>query len=60
MEELDWEYIGTLFGVMSIGWLVVMPMYWGWKHLNQSMTARVEQSTRLLAECKDPTDRPSL
>lgn len=44
-------YIGALFGVMGVGWLVVVPMYRGWSRLNKRMTDQVEQSTRLIDEC---------
>ena len=43
-------YMGALFGVIGIGWLVVVPMYRGWKHLNREMRERVRKSSRMLAE----------
>jgi len=49
MEAMHWEYIGALGGVIGIGWLVVVPMYRGWKPLNERMTERVRESTTLLA-----------
>ncbi|CAN7308672.1 hypothetical protein LJR290_001581 [Variovorax sp. LjRoot290] len=53
MEPMHWEYIGALGGVIGIGWLVVVPMYRGWKPLNKRMTDRVRETTTLLAalEC---------
>jgi hypothetical protein len=58
MEPMHWEYIGALGGVIGIGWLVVVPMYRGWKPLNKRMTDRVKETTTLLAvlEC-DRVDR---
>jgi hypothetical protein len=51
MEPMHWQYVGALGGVVTIGWLVVVPMYRGWKHLNDKMTARVKRSIRMVAEC---------
>ncbi|CAN7298781.1 hypothetical protein LJR084_001622 [Variovorax sp. LjRoot84] len=53
MEPMHWEYIGALGGVIGIGWLVVVPMYRGWKPLNKRMSDRVRETTTLLAalEC---------
>jgi hypothetical protein len=42
--------MGALGGVIGIGWLVVVPMYRGWNHLNDKMTARVKRSIRMMAE----------
>jgi len=53
MEPMHWQYMGALGGVIGIGWLVVVPMYRGWTHLNDKMTARVDRSIRLLAEAED-------
>ncbi|MGJ7511650.1 hypothetical protein [Variovorax sp. GT1P44] len=53
MEPMHWEYMGALGGVIGIGWLVVVPMYRGWNHLNEKMTGRVKQSIRMMAECED-------
>ena len=49
MEPMHWEYMGALGGVIGIGWLVVVPMYRGWNHLNDKMTARVKRSIRMMA-----------
>jgi hypothetical protein len=54
MEPMHWEYLGALGGVIGIGWLVVVPMYRGWSHLNQRMTAHVMHSASLLAQCDQP------
>lgn len=53
MEPMHWEYMGALGGVIGIGWLVVVPMYRGWNHLNDKMTARVKRSIRMMAECEE-------
>ncbi len=53
MEPMQWEYIGALGGVIGIGWLVVVPMYRGWTHLNDKMTARVKRSILMMAECEE-------
>lgn len=49
MELTHWQYIGALGGVIGIGWLVVVPMYRGWKPLNDRMSACVRESTTLLS-----------
>lgn len=54
MEPMHWQYMGALGGVIGIGWLVVVPMYRGWNHLNEKMSGRVKQSIRTVAECEDP------
>ncbi len=53
MEPMHWYYIGALGGVIGVGWLVVVPMYRGWKPLNQRMTDQLRETTTLLAalEC---------
>ncbi|VTU26388.1 hypothetical protein H4CHR_01785 [Variovorax sp. PBS-H4] len=56
MELTHWQYIGALAGVIGIGWLVVVPMYRGWKPLNERMSERVRESTTLLAALEDPED----
>ncbi|MBT2322949.1 hypothetical protein J7E62_11395 [Variovorax paradoxus] len=58
MEAMHWHYIGALGGVIGIGWLVVVPMYRGWKPLNKRMTDQLRETTTLLAvlEC-DRLDR---
>ena len=48
MEPMHWQYMGALGGVIGIGWLVVVPMYRGWNHLNDKMTARVKRSIRMM------------
>ena len=53
MEPMHWEYMGALGGVIGIGWLVVVPMYRGWNHLNDKMTARVKRSIRMMSECEE-------
>ncbi|VTU21995.1 hypothetical protein H6CHR_01701 [Variovorax sp. PBL-H6] len=53
MELTHWEYIGALGGVIGIGWLVVVPMYRGWKPLNERMSERVRESTTLLATLEE-------
>jgi len=53
MEPMHWEYMGALGGVIGIGWLVVVPMYRGWTHLNDKMTARVKRSIHLMSEYED-------
>lgn len=53
MEPMHWQYMGALGGVIGIGWLVVVPMYRGWNHLNDKMTARVKRSIRMMAECEE-------
>ena len=55
MEPMHWEYMGALGGVIGIGWLVVVPMYRGWNHLNDKMTARVKRSVRMMSEANDRT-----
>ena len=52
MEPMHWEYVGALGGVIGIGWLVVVPMYRGWTHLNEKMNVRVKKSIRMMAECE--------
>ena len=49
MELTHWQYMGALGGVIGIGWLVVVPMYRGWKPLNERMSERVRESTTLLS-----------
>jgi hypothetical protein len=56
MEAMHWQYMGALGGVIGIGWLVVVPMYRGWKPLNKRMTDRLRETTTLLAALDD--DRP--
>jgi hypothetical protein len=53
MEPMHWQYMGALGGVIGIGWLVVVPMYRGWKPLNKRMSDQLKESTTLLAalEC---------
>jgi len=53
MEPMHWEYMGALGGVIGVGWLVVVPMYRGWTHLNEKMTGGVKRSIRMMAECDD-------
>jgi hypothetical protein len=53
MELTHWQYIGALGGVIGIGWLVVVPMYRGWKPLNERMSERVRESTTLLAALEE-------
>lgn len=53
MEPMHWEYMGALGGVIGVGWLVVVPMYRGWTHLNEKMTGRVKRSIRMMAEVDD-------
>jgi hypothetical protein len=53
METMHWHYLGALGGVIGIGWLVVVPMYRGWKPLNERMSERVRESTTLLAALED-------
>ena len=53
MEPMHWQYMGALGGVIGIGWLVVVPMYRGWNHLNDKMTARVKRSIHMMAECEE-------
>ena len=52
MEPMHWQYVGALGGVIAIGWLVVVPMYRGWQHLNDKMTHQVKRSIRMAAECE--------
>lgn len=52
MEPMHWQYVGALGGVIGIGWLVAVPMYRGWSHLNEKMTERVERSIRAVEECE--------
>jgi hypothetical protein len=52
MEPMHWQFMGALGGVIGIGWLVVVPMYRGWSHLNEKMTGRVQRSIRAVAECE--------
>lgn len=56
MEPMHWEYMGALGGVIGIGWLVVVPMYRGWTHLNDKMAARVKRSIRMMSEHDDRAD----
>jgi hypothetical protein len=61
MELTHWQYMGALGGVIGIGWLVVVPMYRGWKPLNE----RVRESTTLLSTLSEsegarPGSRSSL
>jgi len=53
METMHWQYLGALGGVIGIGWLVVVPMYRGWKPLNERMSERVRESTTLLAALEE-------
>ena len=53
MEPMHWEYMGALGGMIAIGWLLVVPMYRGWTHINDKMTARVKRSIHMMAECED-------
>ena len=53
MEPMHWEYMGALGGVIGVGWLVVVPMYRGWTHLNEKMTGRVKRSIRMMEEVDD-------
>ncbi|MGK6306001.1 hypothetical protein [Variovorax sp. DT-64] len=53
MEPMHWHYLGALGGVIGIGWLVVVPMYRGWKPLNERMSERVRESTTLLATLEE-------
>jgi hypothetical protein len=52
LEPMHWQYMGALGGVIGVGWLVVLPMYRGWSHLNEKMTERVRRSVRAMAECE--------
>ena len=47
-------YLVALFGVIGIGWLLVVPMYKGWTPLNQWMTRRIRKSIRAMAEDSRP------
>jgi len=40
----------ALFGVIGIGWLVVVPMYKGWTPLNRRMSQRIRKSIRAMAK----------
>jgi hypothetical protein len=65
MELTHWQYMGALGGVIGIGWLVVVPMYRGWKPLNERMSERVRESTTLLSTLSEsegarPGSRSSL
>jgi hypothetical protein len=53
METMHWHYLGALGGVIGIGWLLVVPMYRGWKPLNERMSERVRESTTLLAALEE-------
>jgi hypothetical protein len=53
METMHWHYLGALGGVIGIGWLLVVPMYRGWKPLNERMSERVRESTTLLATLEE-------
>ena len=53
METMHWHYLGALGGVIGIGWLIVVPMYRGWKPLNERMSERVRESTTLLAALEE-------
>ncbi|WP_146039673.1 MULTISPECIES: hypothetical protein [unclassified Variovorax] len=53
-----WQYLGALGGVIGIGWLVVVPMYRGWKPLNERMSACVRESTTLLSTLSESEGVP--
>lgn len=55
MELTHWQYIGALGGVIGIGWLVVVPMYRGWKPLNERMSERVRSPPRCWPRWRNPT-----
>jgi hypothetical protein len=54
MEATYWQYLGALGGVIGIGWQVMVPMYRGWKPLNERMSERVRESTTLPAALEEP------
>jgi len=54
MHEHYIFYLVALFGVIGIGWLVVVPMYKGWTPLNQRMSQRIRKSIRAMAEESRP------
>jgi hypothetical protein len=51
MEAMHGNYVGALFGVIGIGWLIVVPMYRGWSRLNKRMSDQVRRSADLIEEC---------
>jgi hypothetical protein len=51
MEQVHMAYLGALFAVIAIGWLVVIPMVRNSSRLDERMTEQVRRSARLVDEC---------
>jgi hypothetical protein len=51
MEFLHWLCIGAGLAVAATGWFLVVPLYRGWRPLNDRMTEQVTHSAALVREC---------
>ncbi|MDM0103324.1 hypothetical protein QTH97_00140 [Variovorax sp. J22R24] len=55
MEFMQWVCIGAALAVAATGWFLVVPLYRGWRPLNDRMTDQVTRSAALVKECTTTT-----
>ncbi|MDM0073410.1 hypothetical protein QTH90_03400 [Variovorax sp. J2P1-59] len=51
MELMHWICIGAAVAVAATGWFLVVPLYRGWRPLNDRITDQVSRSAALVKEC---------
>jgi|KBSMisStaDraftv2_1062788.scaffolds.fasta_scaffold446684_1 hypothetical protein len=51
MEFMHWVCIGAALAVGATGWFLVVPLYRGWRPLNDRITDQVTRSAVLVKEC---------
>jgi len=51
MEQVHIAWLGALFAVIGIGWLLVAQMFRGANPLNERMSEQARRSARLVDEC---------
>ena len=51
MEFMHWICIGAALVVGATGWLLVVPLYRGWRPLNDRINDQVTRSAALVKEC---------
>jgi hypothetical protein len=54
MELMQWLCVAAAAAVVGIGWFFLIPIYRGWKSLDERMTDQVTQSAALVKECSAP------
>jgi hypothetical protein len=51
VEFIHWIGVGLVLAVVAVGGFLVMPLYRGWKPLNERMAEQVTASAELSREC---------